>query len=145
MKQLDQALGQFSALPEVATPSGGWIRAIREALGMGLESFARGIGVASPSAVLKLEKNEVDGAITLRRLRDAADALGCDLVVAFAPREPLVEKAGRQARQKAHERLSRIGHTMEMEGQGIDRSDFDEMERQLAEEIFQKGGSALWG
>jgi predicted DNA-binding mobile mystery protein A len=145
MKQLDQTLGRFSAMRTVREPSGGWIRSIREALGMGLESFANKVGVTTRSAALKLEKNEVSGAITLRRLKDAADALGCELIVAFVPREPLLDQAQRQALTRARKRLSRVEHTMQMESQGVGQPEIEEMVRQVADEIFKKGGTALWG
>jgi len=112
---------------------------------MGLDSLARRLGLASPSAVFKLEQHEASGAITLRRLREVADALGCEVVVTFLPREPLSEQIKKQALAKAHEQVQRINHSMQLEAQGVSARDLEDMERSYAEELIRKGGTALWG
>lgn len=145
MKQLEESLAPLAPLREIPVPKGGWVKALREALGMGLEAFARRVGVTSPSAALKLERNAANGTITLRRLRDAADALGCDLIVGLVPRAPLLEQARQQAENQARERLKPVRHTMNMEAQPLVQADFDEMVSQLADDILRRGGRELWG
>ena len=77
-------------------------------------------------------------------MRAAADVLGCDLVVALVPREPLEEKVKRQARHKAEERLSRVGHSMALEAQGVDDSAMEFLLDESARQILEKGGSDFW-
>ncbi len=111
---------------------------------MTLATFATRIGVASSSTAHQLERAEVDGGITLKRLRVAADALGCDVAVVLVPRIPLTQFAEQRATEKASERLLRVGHTMSLEDQSVEGPVMEEITRLMAQEILDKGGTALW-
>lgn len=93
-----------TALPPA--PAAGWIRTVRESLGMTTRQLGRRMGVAHTS-VAGLEHGEVAGTLKLDTLRRAADALDCDLVYALVPRRPLTETVWTQARRKAAEDLVR--------------------------------------
>ena len=75
-KQLDKRLNLLLDSDSLARPPRGWIRAIREALGMTTEHLAKRIGVSQPR-VIEIEKAEVSGSITLKTLQRAANALDC--------------------------------------------------------------------
>ncbi len=94
-KFLDGSLGALAA-----RPARGWIRAIRDALGMSSRQLATRMGQSQP-AVSQLEHSEVDDRITLATLRRAADALECDLVYALVPRTTLDDTVRRRARSLA--------------------------------------------
>ena len=111
---------------------------------MSLDQFARRLGLASASTAFQLEHAEMNGSITVKRMRAAADALGCDLIVAVVPREPLECVAEEQAMRKASERLSRLSHTMAMEAQHLDKSDKDALLQKSAADILARGGVYLW-
>jgi predicted DNA-binding mobile mystery protein A len=118
LQQLDRLLGGLGrALPPA--PPAGWIKTLREAHGLSLDEFARRLGFASRTTAHQLERAEVDGSITIRRLRAAADALGCDLAIVPIPRQPLFESvhAAEEADEVATYR--RIGHSMALEGQAV--------------------------
>lgn len=112
-RQLDHRLRDFRVAP---SPAGGWIRTIRHALGMSMAQLGRRLGVSAP-AIAALEGSEARGAISLARLSDAAEAMGCDLVVTFVPRVPLTEMVRQQAMRKARQDQDRLLHTMRLEGQ----------------------------
>ena len=112
-QQLDHRLRDFRVAP---SPAGGWIRTIRHALGMTMAQLGRRLGVSAP-AIAALEGSEARGAISLARLSDAAEAMGCDLVVTFVPRVPLTEMVRQQAMHKARQDQDRLLHTMRLEGQ----------------------------
>src|SRR5215217_7999866 len=83
---LDRRLADWRRLPaREARPHGGWVRAIRDALGMSAADLAERMGVTQ-STVARLESSERDGRIQLDTLQRAADALDCDLVYALVPR-----------------------------------------------------------
>jgi len=63
-----------------------WLRRVRRAVGITVAEMARCMGVGG-SEVYRMEYAESRGGITLRKLRRAADALGCDLVYGLSPRE----------------------------------------------------------
>ena len=140
--QLDRQLLSLRDILPQAVPAGGWVRAIREALGMNLSSFARRLHVAVSTAH-QLEHAEASGTITLRRLRSAADALECDVAIVLVPRAPLSEIVERRAYQIALARLRRVGHTMTMEEQGVPDHEFDAMVKEAASEMLLKG-EPIW-
>ena len=105
----------------LAVPRGGWLRAVREALGMSSRDLAARMGLAE-STVLRLEVSEQADTAQLSSLRRAADALGCDLVYALVPRRPLEHLVYEQARRQAVNFLAPIQHTMLLEGQTPRRS-----------------------
>lgn len=61
------------------------IREVRIALGMQNRELAANMGV-SPARVSVLERDERRGAVTLKMMQKAADALGCDFVYALVPK-----------------------------------------------------------
>jgi predicted DNA-binding mobile mystery protein A len=83
----------------------GWVRGVREALGMSSYELASRMGL-SPTRVRQFERAELEGAIRLSTLVRAAQALNCTLVYAFAPNEPLEEMVYHQALHKAATELS---------------------------------------
>ena len=141
--QLDSQLKVVRETPRPYMPSRGWIRAIREALGLTQEVFGRRMGVSRQTA-FQIETAEVSESITLRRMRAAADALECDLVVAFVPRSSLEEVVQFKARAAAYEQLQRMGQTMALEAQGISQSRVDEMVSRLAQEMIERNDQRIW-
>ena len=87
-KNIDRRLAALGDPQKLSRPPYGWIKAIREALGMTSRQFAKRMGVSQPRASA-IEKNEVIGSITLDTLQRAANALECQLVYALVPRKPL--------------------------------------------------------
>jgi predicted DNA-binding mobile mystery protein A len=79
---------------------GGWVKTVREALGMSSYQLAGRIGL-SPTRVRQLEAEEVAGSIRLATLRRIAEAMHCRLVYGLVPTEPLEDIVLRQAYLKA--------------------------------------------
>jgi predicted DNA-binding mobile mystery protein A len=117
---LDGRLTALGPATRYATPRLGWVRAIRDALGMTAAQLAARMGVTAP-AVRSLEKNEIEGGARLSSLRRAAEAMDCTLVYAFIPNTSLQETVERQAAAVLGEQLSRVHQTMALEAQGGER------------------------
>ena len=96
-KNLDRRLSKLDR-EAVAVPPFGWIRAIREALGMSPAQLAARMGVSRPR-INTLEKAEKTGATTLKSLRQAAEAMDCTLVYAFVPNGSLDDIVQKQAKR----------------------------------------------
>ena len=124
-------------------PPRGWIKAIREALGMTTRQLARRIGVGQ-SRVVDIEKAEISGSITLNSLNRVARALDCKLVYALVPRESLDTMVEKRAMAIAKRRVNAARHTMALEDQSLDEVDEREQINRLARELSEKSGSALW-
>lgn len=122
-------------------PRSGWIRAIRDALGMSQADLARRLGV-STEAVSKLEHAEVPGGITINKLSQVARTLDCSLVYVLVPNSTLEETVMNQARSEALELLRYTTHTMALEDQPIDDEHHDEALLIMARQIVGSGN--LW-
>jgi len=115
-QQLDRALSPLRSL-ELARPPKGWIRAIREALGVSSAELARRMRT-NRSLVMQQEKAEAEDRITLKSLRAYANALDCDLAYAFVPRaETLQELVHARARAAAKANVLGVEHSMALENQ----------------------------
>ena len=81
-------------------PPFGWIREIREALGMSTWELAPRMGVTA-SRVSKIERAEATGSLLLSTLEAAAAALDCRLCYVLVPNDPLQKMVRQQALRKA--------------------------------------------
>ena len=142
-RQLDKRLNLLQGPDNLTRPPRGWIRAIREALGMTTAQLGKRLGVSQPRAVT-IEKAEAKGSITLDSLERAAQALDCRLVYTLVPRKPLEELVKERAKTLARNRLQTTGHSMKLEKQGLDERDEDEQLKKLIDKIIGQGGSRLW-
>jgi len=115
-QQLDRALAPLRST-ELPRPPKGWIRAIREALGVSSGELAERMRT-NRSLVVQQEKAEADNRITLKSLSTFASALDCDLVYAFIPRAgSLQELVNARARATAKTNVLGVEHTMALENQ----------------------------
>jgi predicted DNA-binding mobile mystery protein A len=141
-KNIDKRLNLMNA-DSFARPPRGWIKAIREALGMTTAQLAQRLAIAQPSAV-GLEKAEASKAITLATLERAARALDCTLVYALVPRKPLDTLVQDRAREAARGRLRTISHSMALEDQRVREEDESTQLERLVQNLIDGPGSALW-
>jgi predicted DNA-binding mobile mystery protein A len=108
-------LAPARALP---APPTGWIRAPRLALGMSLQQLAVKLGVTRQS-VRNMEGREAEGGITIKSLREVAQALDMELVYGLVPRDGSLDAyIERRARRLAEEIVGRTATTMSLEDQG---------------------------
>jgi predicted DNA-binding mobile mystery protein A len=141
-RRLDERLKAFAGLG--AAPPLGWVRALRDALGLTGAQLARRIGIR-PASLSELEKNEATGRITLSTLKRAAEALDCTFVYALVPNQSLDAMVEEAARAAAKKELAASLHTMELEAQGVRAGDKREMLEALVADIAKAGGKRLWG
>ena len=117
-RQLDARFARMRPTETFLVPPKGWIRAIRDALGMTAEQLGRRIGIRQQS-VIDIEASEARGTIQLKTLRRAAEALDCQLVYALVPRDTLAGRVDRRAVELAERQLGFVEHSMRLEDQGI--------------------------
>lgn len=142
-KHLDHRLGALPPSEAFARPAKGWLRAIRDALGITTRQFAQRLGI-SQTAVRSLETNEAGDRITIGKLREAARALDCELVYALVPRKPLQTLVEARATEIAQTQLARTSHSMRLEDQGLGRADLDDERKRIANELLRLNPSRLW-
>jgi transcriptional regulator with XRE-family HTH domain len=102
LETLDEATLPFR-LSRKAGVEGGWLRAVRLAVGTTVEELACRQGVRQRE-IFRLERAERESRITLGALRRAAGAMDCELTYALTPRLGTLGEmatARRTAREKA--------------------------------------------
>lgn len=141
-RALDRRAVHLHALADAAAvPHGGWVRAVRQALGMSAADLGRRVGV-SENSVHSLERNEVARSVRLDTLTRAADAMDCVLVYALVPRRSLEDVVVERARDVAAHQMHRVGHTMSLEEQAVSDEVMREQWLDLSRELVDRPG--LW-
>ena len=142
-KHLERRLAPLRQQPDFIRPPRGWIRVVREALGMTTRQLAQRIGKGQ-SAVIAMEKSEARDTVSLVILRQAAEALDCTLVYALVPNRPIEDTLRARASELASQRLARASHTMALENQGLDRAAREAERERLIEELLRGSIARLW-
>src|SRR5271166_4052700 len=120
---LNRDLETLRAARKVPRPQKGWVRAIREAIGVSSGELALKLG-KSRQLILQQEKAEAEERITLKSLRTLADTLDCDLVYALVPRaESMQALIVERARVQARKSVLAVEHSMALEDQAVGRLD----------------------
>lgn len=117
-KTLDQRLGALKPTDQYARPPRGWIRALRDALGLSAAQLGGLLGIRSQS-VDDIEKSEVNDRITLETLSRVAAAMDCRLVYALVPNSSLEGMVRKRAEAIALAAIRRVSHTMALEDQQV--------------------------
>jgi predicted DNA-binding mobile mystery protein A len=142
--QLDRRLSEIrTALSAAERPPRGWIKAIREALGMTTAQLGKAMGL-SQSRVTELERAEATRNVTLHSLERAAEALDCRLVYVLVPNRSLEERLLEKADEVAELRLAAVDQTMRLEKQGVvDRKQRSAMKQQIIAQLLERP-ARLW-
>ncbi|MCD6187746.1 MAG: mobile mystery protein A, partial [Desulfuromusa sp.] len=141
--QLDCALQPLIILKNFQSPVKGWLRSIREALGMSGQQLGKRMNVSQPR-VVQMEKDELSGAITIKTMRHAAEALDCVFVYALVPRTSLEDTVRRQAQKVAKKHLSRTSHSMLLEDQLVSNDEQQKMIDAKVEDMIREIPKDFW-
>src|SRR5580700_5641549 len=143
IRHLDKRFAALRPFAESPRPPKGWLRAIRDALGMTTAQFGRRLGVSQPR-IVELEQSEVGGGVTLNTLQRAAEALGCRLVYALVPERPLAETVREQAELVSERHLANVDQTMRLEDQAVrGKAAAKTLRNRLIEELLRRP-ARLW-
>lgn len=140
-RALDRSARNLKRAGTPPRPVGGWIRAVRGALGMSAEQLGRRMGLTQ-QAVAALERSEVAEGIRLDSLRRAAEAMDCSLVYAFVPKTSLEDQVQRRAIALASSEIARINQTMLLEDQLLDGDATSDLIKDRVAELV--GSRHLW-
>lgn len=143
LRQLDTNLNRWRSADLPPRPPAGWIKAIREGLGMAATHIATRLGVTT-STVTRLEISEADDTISLATLRRAASALGCELHYALVPKQSLADTLKNRALALARQQMASINHTMTLEAQATSHDAIEAQTHALIESLLKGSRRALW-
>ncbi len=141
-KQLEKRIAPLRTA-SLAMPPRGWVKAIREALGMTARQLAARMG-QSPSRIPAIEKAEVTGATTIKTLQETAEALNCTFVYALVPNKPLDDILRERAVQKTRKDITRLDHTMRLENQALLKSDLEDEQKRMVDLALSGSLRGLW-
>lgn len=117
IKQLDSYFKTISKIQNSDIPKEGWLKSIRQAIGMSTTQLANKLGITRQS-VTEIEQREADGSITLKNLKEAANAMDLKLIYVLIPKDGTLEMLiDRKARELATRIVKRTSHTMKLEDQ----------------------------
>lgn len=142
-QQVQESLEAFKELAKKPIPKKGWVRTIREALGMSSYVLAERMG-CSQSNIASIEQREQKGTITLETLDQVAKAMDCKLVYCLVPLESLNDILEKQAKMLARKRVKIINHSMSLEQQGLSSKQLKQQEDDLVQELMQGNPKRLW-
>ena len=142
-EQLDNTLPKLREFSIQGLTSLGWIKTIREALGMTTKDLASRVGV-NQSRIIHMEKAEADGNIKISTMKKIADALEMDFVYAIVPRTSLNDMVREQARLLALKKMERLDHTMRLEMQELSSEEKEMALKDMIDKILIDEPKDFW-
>jgi predicted DNA-binding mobile mystery protein A len=133
-----------ASLAGLKNPPEGWLRTVRNALGMSGAELAKKMSVTR-ARVTQAEHAELTGGITLKSMRATAEAMGCRFVYAIIPSSGRVEDIiTAQARKKAMALVGAASKHMALENQALPDDKIAQEVERLTREIAQEMPPDLW-
>lgn len=142
--QLDRFFKDRSVIFLSAKPKYGWVKEIRQALGMSMQDLGERLGVVK-QRIERIEKDEVLGKLTIESLQAAAQAMNCDLVYFLVPKGgSLQNNLEEQARKAASEIVHSTELTMGLEAQNTSKAAQRELVNSIAQQLLAKEDRRIW-
>jgi predicted DNA-binding mobile mystery protein A len=135
--QINRRLEELRVNKDKSNIRGGWINYMRTALGMSLETLAK-LSDSSKSAIHQAEQREIEGKVTISTLKKYAEAMDCELVYFFAPKDNLETLIKNKAYEKARRSLLTADLHMKLEDQKVEGDMQKQIER-LAQKLIEDG------
>jgi|SRR5579862_2001907 len=132
-------------VPAKPRPAEGWVKSIRQALGMTRSQMGERVGV-SQDTINTLERSEAKGTISITSLEKLARGLGGRLVYAIVPPDgkTFEQLVNERAETIAKERLARVSHTMTLEDQAVEGRHHDRQLERVVDSLLKGSRRTLW-
>jgi predicted DNA-binding mobile mystery protein A len=141
-RQLDRIVRPLAkVMPQL--PSRGWIKTVREAIGMSFRQIGQRLALTQQS-VAELEHAEQTGSISLKNLTRVAEAMQCRLVYAFVPNESFESLVRHQAERVAAQIVQRVETSMSLEDQATESDSQRQRRADLIAELVRTTPRNLW-
>ena len=144
IQQLNSKMLAFAPLQKVALQPTGWIKAIRNAIGMSMLQLGKKLSITKQS-VQDIERREKDGSISIKALREAARALDMQLIYGFVPNDGSLEALiDRKAKELATQIVQRTSNSMKLEDQENSKQRIEKAIEERATIIKNEMPKTLW-
>jgi len=138
-----QIENQLKGLSKLNRPEIGWVKTIRETLGMNTRQLGKRCNVSS-ERIIRIESDEIEGRTTVATLEKIAQAMNCRLVYAIVPNDGMIEFIEKTAEDKAKTQLQQTSHHMALEDQKISIELMKEQIHFLKEELLKNNIKHIW-
>ena len=138
IRALDKKIFDLKSAKNIVPQSSGWIKTVREAIGMTVSQLAARLGVTQPR-ITKMESNEDN--LKLSTMKKAAEAMNCEFVYYFKPKTTFQNLVDEQAKKKAAEVLKTVNVNMALENQEIAE---DEAVKDFASDLINTKIKQIW-
>jgi predicted DNA-binding mobile mystery protein A len=143
-QQLNEKLEKLTGLQHLIVPPIGWIKAIRNGIGMSMEQLGKKLSITK-QAVMDMEKREKEGAITIKSMQEIAKAMDMRFVYGFVPNAGSLEQMiETRALEIATKIVQRTSTTMKLEDQVNTKERIEKAIKERAVEIINKTPKILW-
>ena len=147
-EQYSKLINQAAVLTNIPQPEEGWIKSMRSALAMSGAALSKRLG-GHRSTVSYLERSELDGGITLKKMREVAQAMNCRFVYAIVPTggknasiETIID---RQAEMIARGIVEDTSVHMMLEAQQLSKTENEKEIQRLKKQIIDDMPRDFWG
>lgn len=128
----------------LTTPPEGWLRTNRKALKMPAKIILEKAGIKK-SELYRIEKAELEGTLTLNKLKETANAMGCDLHYAIVPRGKIETLIKDKARRHAVKLLNNANVHMQLEDQGTSMEQIELQVDIVTQQLIAEMPNWFWG
>ena len=143
-QQLNEKMLQLSGMQHVIVPPIGWIKAIRNGIGMSMEQLGKKLSITK-QGVMDIEKREKEGAITIKSMQEIAKAIDMQFVYGFVPvAGSLDQMIEMRALEIAKTIVQRTSTTMKLEDQVNSKERIEKAIKERAAEVINKTPKILW-
>jgi len=144
LQQLNNKMLSFASMQKATAPPTGWVKAIRLALGMSSQQLGKKLSMTR-QGVQDIENREKDGAVTIKSLREAANALDMELIYGFVPKDGSLDALiDRKAKELASQIVMRTSNTMKLEDQENSKQRIEKAIEERVIEIKNQMPKTLW-
>jgi len=143
-QQLNEKMDQLNGMQHVIVPPIGWIKAIRNGIGMSMEQLGKKLSITK-QGVMDIEKREMEGAITIKSMKEIAMAMDMQFVYGFIPNAgSLQQMIETRALETASKIVERTSTTMKLEDQANSKERIENAIKERATEIINRTPKILW-
>ena len=143
-QQLNEKMDKLTVLQHLIMPPIGWIKAIRNGIGMSMEQLGKKLSITK-QAVMDIEKREKEGAVTIKSMQEIAKVIDMKFVYGFVPNagslEQMIETRSLEIATKIVQRTST---SMKLEDQVNSKERIEKAIKERAAEIINKTPKILW-
>ena len=143
-QQLNEKMDKLTVLQHLIMPPIGWIKAIRNGIGMSMEQLGKKLSITK-QAVMDIEKREKEGAITIKSMQEIAKVIDMKFVYGFVPNAGSLEQMiETRSLEMATKIVQRTSTSMKLEDQVNSKERIEKAIKERAAEIINKTPKILW-